>query len=120
MTLSNQQTRKFYSGVDSFNANDYEQAHADWEQLWKDLRLEGDRDWLKCFLQLSGSVLNLRQGKTKAARYLLERAVQNLIKYKQDIEELIEPITLREYLNILLKNRLYLKVFNDVYIKRSG
>lgn len=67
----------FISGVELFNQGQTLAGHDKWEKLWK-VGDEGLRDWIKGWIQYSGSVLNIFAGKKRGAIYLARKSIENL------------------------------------------
>ena len=59
----------FDKGIQYFNANQYKQAHKEWEILWKLIGNHQRKNGLKVFLQLMGIYQNIQLGKWDAVRY---------------------------------------------------
>ncbi len=120
MKFTEEQIQLINDGIVAFNDNSYEDAHAIWENVWKDLRDSDIRNCLKAFIQLSGSYLNCHLQKTSASLYLLNRAKINIIKYESELNLFIESNALISDINVLLKKKITVKAFNTLQIKKAG
>ena len=89
----------FKFGIDYFNSMNFHSAHNAWERIWKD-GAQKDRKKIKGFIQLTGAIINNKRGKSKAAKYLIKKAIENIsknnFKFVLDQDKLINDI---EYLN---------------------
>ena len=120
MKFTEEQIRLIHAGIDAFNGNRYNDAHAHWETVWKELRKTDTRNCLKALIQLSGSYLNCCLRKEEASLYLLKRAKINLIKYESELSQFIKSNALTLDIDLLLKKKLSVKVFNQLYINKAG
>jgi len=69
----------FKFGIDYFNSSNFQLAHITWEGIWKHGTQE-DRNKIKGFIQLTGAIINNTRGKNQAAKYLTEKAINNISK----------------------------------------
>lgn len=120
MKFTEEQIEIIYFGIDAFNTGRYNKAHEWWEKLWKELRNDNVRNCLKPFIQLSGAYLNCIQMKDDAAAYLLKRANLNIIKYKASLDLIILSDALMTDIDVLLRKKITVKVFNQLQIKKAG
>jgi predicted metal-dependent hydrolase len=107
-------------GIDSFNGFQYDIAHTIWEQVWKEMRTNDNRYCLKGLIQISGSYLKCYFKKGDASEYLLRRAKINIYKYISELNQFIESDSLITDIDLLLKNKITIKVFHKVQIKKRG
>lgn len=120
MKFTEDQIRLIHEGIDAFNERRYDDAHAHWECVWKELRKTDIRNCLKALIQLSGSYLNCSLKKKDASLYLLKRAKVNTIKYELELKQFIESNILISDIDVLLKKKLTVKVFHQLQIKKAG
>ena len=88
----------FDKGIRYFNANQYKQAHKEWEILWKLIGNHPRRNGLKVFLQLAGIYQNIQLGKWDAVRYGFRIAGLRLCENITMIKALVEVDTIERFL----------------------
>ncbi|MDP7072270.1 MAG: DUF309 domain-containing protein [Candidatus Marinimicrobia bacterium] len=120
MEFTEKHIKNIFSGIEAFNSCKYDRAHECWEKVWKDLRDDDRRIILKPFIQLSGAYLNCLQKKNEAAIYLIEKSKTNILKYQSALDQIILSDALISDIDLLLRKKLTVKVFNQLQIKKAG
>ena len=109
----------FYKGIQYFNANQYKQAHKEWEILWKLIGNHPRIDGLKVFLQLTGIYQNIQLGKWDAVRYGIRIAGLRLSKNITMIKALVEVVSIERFLSVYVEKNISLKAFDELQIQRK-
>ncbi len=71
---SQKENELLWSGVKSYQAGNYYEAHEDWEELWSDRRLM-DRNIVHGLIQVSVSLFHSEQENLKGARSMIQKAL---------------------------------------------
>ncbi|MGY8781166.1 MAG: hypothetical protein ACKVJJ_05855 [Fidelibacterota bacterium] len=106
----------FYSGIEFFNVNDYENAHREWEVLWKIMGHKPRRLGLKVFLQLTGVYKNIVLSKWDAVRYGIRVATQRLSENSLSISPWVEVVSIESFLSKYENIKISLKSFDELIL----
>ena len=87
----------FDKGIRYFNANQYKQAHKEWEILWKLIGSHPRINGLKVFLQLTGIYQNIQLGKWDAVRYGIRISGLQLCENITMIKALVEVDSIERF-----------------------
>ena len=109
----------FYKGIRYFNANQYKQAHKEWEVLWKLIGNHPRINGLKVFLQLTGIYQNIQLGKWDAVRYGIRISGLQLCENITMIKVLVEVVSIKSFLLVYVEKKISLKVFDELPIQRK-
>ncbi|MBC8346710.1 MAG: DUF309 domain-containing protein [Candidatus Marinimicrobia bacterium] len=110
----------FDQGILYFNANQYKQAHREWEHLWKIIGNHPRRHGLKVFLQLTGIYQNIQLEKWDAVRYGIRIARQRLSENIVMLKALVEVDNIDRFLSVYKDKNISLKAFDELRIQRKG
>lgn len=75
--MTGQELELFREGVDLLTSGKLLKGHTAWEGIWK-LGRDKNREWMRGFIQLTGSLLKLKANQPGSAQYLIRKAVDNL------------------------------------------
>lgn len=121
MLKTKKEIELFYSGIEFFNVNDYENAHREWEVLWKIIGHKPRRLGLKVFLQLTGVYKNIVLSKWDAVRYGIRVATQRLGESAVFISPWIEVVSIESFLSKYENMKVPLNAFDElILIKKRG
>ena len=109
----------FDKGIRYFNANQYKEAHKEWEVLWKLIGNHPRRNGLKVFLQLTGIYQNIQLGKWDAVRYGIRIAGLRLSKNITMIKALVEVASIKSFLSVYVEKKISLKAIDELQIQRK-
>ena len=109
----------FDKGIRYFNANQYKQAHKEWEILWKLIGNHPRINGLKVFLQLTGIYQNIQLGKWDAVRYGIRIAGLRLCENITMIKALVEVASIERFLSVYVEKKISLKAFDELQIQRK-
>ena len=72
----------FFSGLKTFNEENFFDAHEIWEELWSEYYLK-DRDFIQGLIQLAVCFVHLQNENINGARSLLKKSTKKLYSFSK-------------------------------------